>query len=211
MKLFGLLLVAWLSAWSCAAQQASFEDMFKQAFQCSHCPDSVQIVLYTKAIDRGVDDTSDLDHFRNAVGNRARLYDRTGQYKKAIEDFELALAVGPDDYQLYKELGTAYLQSRQFQKAKEAYDAYIAKAEKEMQKALAAYQSQSSSSVSAEEISEMEEQTRSDFNAKLAIAYNNRGIAKGQLRRHEAACADFRMAYQAGMRELKDFIDSECK
>ena len=210
MKSYGFLFFALLAALSGSAQKSSFEDLFKEAFECKFCPDSVQIALYTKAIKNGVNDTADLENFRNAVGNRAKLYDKTGQYKKAIEDFELALAVGPDDYQLYSSLATAYLQDGQYRKAIENYDAYIRIAEKKMKEALTAFEVESSANTSHDMFSEIAETIRSEFNAKLAVAYNNRGIAKGNLRRHEAACADFRKAYEAGMNELKSFIDSEC-
>jgi tetratricopeptide (TPR) repeat protein len=210
MKSYGILFVALQAVFSCAAQKSSFEDLFKEAFECHFCPDSLQIALYTKAIESGVDDTADLENFRNAVGNRAKLYERTGQYKEAIEDFELALALGPEDYQLYSGLATAYLRDGQYREAIEEYDVYIRIAEKEMKEALSVYQTDISAKRPVEMLSEMAESVRSEFNAKLANAYNNRGIAKGNLRRHEAACADFRKAYEAGMNKLKSFIDSEC-
>ena len=202
-----------LIALNCLAQESSFEDLFREAFECSYCPDSVQLALYTKVIDRGVDRPADASNIQNAFANRARLYDKTGEYQKAIDDFETALAIGPEDYFLRRELGTAYLQAQKYRDALRELDLYISRAEKEMQEALEAFAVDTSAAHSTETLSDLADSRRrikSRFLSELAIAYNNRGIAKGNLRKHEAACADFRKAYEAGMRELKYFIESEC-
>jgi tetratricopeptide (TPR) repeat protein len=194
------------------AQDKSFTDLFQAAFNCRTCADSIQIALYTKAINHGVTHTVDVYNFHDALVNRGRLYAEAGNFQAAIEDFELALATGPEDYAIRQELATTYLQNGQFQEALQQFDMYINRVEAEKKEMLAFYSpDQTNDPEEKSEYREMQKRSETNWNATLAMAYNNRGICKGQMRNHRAACVDFRKAYEAGMRELKSFLDAECK
>lgn len=75
------------------AQDKSFAELFKIAFECNDCPDSVRSELFTDAIDYGTSDPQDFDNFSNALVNRGTLFMEMGEYEKAIADFRHAIDI----------------------------------------------------------------------------------------------------------------------
>lgn len=195
------------------AQKASFEKLFKTAFECNDCPDSVRIALFTDAINFGSPDPKDFDNFSNALVNRGTLFMEMGEYEKAIADFSQAIDISVDLNNIRQKLGTAYLRNSEFTKAIEQYDKYIDQLEAKKQDVISRFTPDSTKTPDTQSIN-LNEVIRNEIIAEvddqLAIGYNNRAIAKGHLRDHKGACADFQKAYDAGMTELKNFLDNEC-
>lgn len=209
-----ILAVSGLKPNDCRGQAGSFNELFRAAFQCADCADTTQIALYTKAIDHGISDDDDLYNFHNALVNRGRLYSDVRDFDRAVKDFSLAIDVMPDDHAILSDLATALLENGQYKAALEGYDEYIATMEAQKAEASEFFAANPNVAKDSEENRDLEGMRRSaieEVNEKLARAYNNRGICKGHLRNHQGACADFRKAYEAGMHNLKSFIDAECQ
>ncbi len=146
--------------------------------------------MFTAAIEFGASNYLDFENFRAALVNRGTLYLNIAENQKAIDDFEFAIGLDSSRADLGQKLGTAYLQSGDYQKAIAHYDKYIERWEWIVD-------------TSQPEPAEV-------YDHYLAVAYNNRAIAKGHLRDHDGACADFREAYRHGMIQLQAFIKDLC-
>lgn len=187
-----------------SAQSNSFSERFKKAYACNDCPDSVQLTLYNEALELGVKDIDDLANFHNALVNRGQLLAKAGNYNKAIEDFELALAVQPDDKTVYGKLGLAYLEMGKFDKAIKTYNLYIDNLEAERK-------TWEENPVMEDDDIDVAETIIQELKKRLAPLYNNRGIAYGHSGNHSEACRNFEKAYLYGMLELRAFIDEHCR
>jgi len=185
----------------CLAQQHSFNDLFKAAFNCNHCPDSVQIAMYDEAINAGISLTDDLHNFHNALVNRGQLLVENGNLKKAIEDFELALAVQPDEKYLYQTLGTTYLELGDYDAAIMNFNIFINSIEEERR----------SFEAEAENLNtDLHAALVREWNEQLAPAFNNKALAHAYKGKHSIACQYFKRAYDCGMHGLKSFLEENC-
>lgn len=205
-----LIFIAFSSALK--AQNETFEELFKIAYECDDCSNSLKVELFTNVIDHGVSDIEDLDNFQNALVNRATILIEMNKYKEAIEDLNLAFSV-KSDYSILQKLGTAYLGNTQYQEALQQFNTYLEHVESDKKISLMRYvstQSGKDESFTQEKLDEMREISEKEWNLKLKTGYNNRGITKGFLNDHKGACADFHKAYEAGMIELKSFIAENC-
>lgn len=157
--------------------------------ECTECSDSERIAMFTAAIEFGASNYLDFENFSAALVNRGTLYLNIEENQKAIDDFEFAISLDSGSGNLDRKLGTAYLQSGDYHSAIAHYDKYIDQ-----------WETTNTAPPEPDEVSDHQ----------LAIAYNNRAIAKGHLRDRDGACADFRQALRHGMIQLEEFIKELC-
>lgn len=79
------------------------------------------ICYYTKAIDYG-ETNGQLMHMLHC---RADIYKVTGDYDKALENYQAILKINPYFSQIYFEIGNAYIQKEEYLKAIENFDEAI--------------------------------------------------------------------------------------
>lgn len=66
-------------------------------------------ILYTKALQTG--DLSDVNRSR-AYNNRAVALDRQGRFSEALQDFDMALRMKPNDIELVRNRGATYAKAQ---------------------------------------------------------------------------------------------------
>ncbi len=125
---------------------------------------AVRIESCTKVIANGPSDGVGV-----AYSNRAHLYGRSGQLKKAIADMTAAIKTDPNDAQNFLGRSSYWLDDKKYQRAIEDCNSAI-------------------------KIVESGKNTYSEDNNVVAGAYANRGLAHLRLKQRADATADFRKA-----------------
>ena len=75
--------------------------------------------MIIKFWDRGIIEIA--PQYADAYCNRGNLYNESGEYKKAIEDYSAVIEIRPKDADAYNNRGVAYYQSGEFDKAAEDF------------------------------------------------------------------------------------------
>jgi tetratricopeptide (TPR) repeat protein len=85
---------------------------------------SETIQACSAVIARGLVSKEDL---ATAFRNRANAYDDQGEFDRAIDDYDHAIAINPEDADSYNDRGTAYREKGQYGRAIEDYDRAISR------------------------------------------------------------------------------------
>jgi hypothetical protein len=85
--------------------------------------DEIAVLNTVIAIDQSGRETR--DNLVAALGNRGNAYAHTGQYDRAIEDYDQAIRLNPKEAQVFLTRGTAYALKDKYERAVEDYDQAI--------------------------------------------------------------------------------------
>ena len=124
-----------------------------------------------------------------AFRNRANAYDDQGQFNRAIDDYDHAIAINPSDAASYNDRGTAHREKGQYDLAIEDYDRAISLSPNN---AMAL-----NNRCFAKAVVGQLDQALADCNSSLRLRPNNantlasRGFTYLKLERYEAAIADY--------------------
>ena len=185
-----IVLAGLLSASLAAAPRAQdYDVLFKKCYS-NGIPDQV-IVSCSAVIARGLTDKEDL---ATAYKNRGNAYDDKGEYDRALEDYEQALAINPQDADVFNSRGTTYTALGRYERAIQDFDQAI--------KLNPASPMAFSNRCFAKALLGQLEQGLADCNEALRVKPRNpgalaaRGLVYLKLKRYDAAVADYNAELQ---------------
>jgi tetratricopeptide (TPR) repeat protein len=165
----------------------NYEEFSKKCYESGH-PDQT-IEACSAVIKAGHVDSKDL---AAAFKSRANAYDDKGQYDRAIEDYDRAIELNPDDAAAFNDRGTSYRGMGQYARAIEDYDQAI---RLKPNNAMAL-----NNRCFAKALAGQPEQGLADCNESLRLRPGNastlasRAFTNLQLKQYEAAIADYNAA-----------------
>jgi len=134
------------------------------------------------------------DFIAGNYNNRGNAYAKSNKHEKAIEDYNKAIELNPDDATAYNNRGNTYAKSNKHEKAIEDYNKAI-----ELNPDYAtAYNNRGAAYAK----SNKHEKAIEDYNKAIelnpddATAYNNRGAAYAKSNKHEKAIEDYNKAIE---------------
>ncbi len=185
-----IVLTGLLSACLAATPLAQdYDVLFKHCYSNGN-PYQV-IVSCSAVIARGAADKADL---ATAHKNRGNAHDDNGEYDRALEDYEQAVAINPQDADAFNSRGTTYTALGRFERAILDFDQAI---ELNSGSPMAF-----SNRCLAKALSGLLEQSLADCNEALRLKPKNagafavRGLVHLKLRRYDAAIADYNAELQ---------------
>ena len=106
------------------------DDVFNSIFNDARAADSANTGTVSPAIPDLPESSrsssgSDLDEATRGYYNRGNSYSRQGQYQQAIEDYDKAIELDPNDGRAYYNRGNSYSRQGQYQQAIDDYDKVI--------------------------------------------------------------------------------------
>ena len=102
------------------ARAQNYDDFFKRCYTES-LPEHV-IVSCSAVIARGLADKEDL---ATAFKNRGNAYDDKGEYARALEDYDIAVAINPLDADAFNSRGATYTALASYERAISDFDEAI--------------------------------------------------------------------------------------
>jgi tetratricopeptide (TPR) repeat protein len=131
--------------------------------------------------------------YAEAYGNRGIAYVKLGQYQRAIQDYDTAIRLKPDDaiaVAVYNNRGLAYAELGQYQRAIQDYDTAI---RLKPDYAMAAYYNRGDAYANLGQHQRAIQDYDTAIRLKLndAKVYNNRGFAYAGLGQYQRAIQDF--------------------
>jgi tetratricopeptide (TPR) repeat protein len=180
-----IVLAGLLSAALVSALRAQDYDVLFRKCYSNGMPDEV-IVSCSTVIARGLADKKDL---ATAYKNRGNAYDDEGAYDRALEDFEQALTINPQDADAFNSRGTTYTALGRYERAIDDFDQAV--------KLNPASPMALSNRCFAKALLGQLEQALADCNEALSVrtvhpgAHGSRAFVYLKIRRYDAAIADY--------------------
>lgn len=174
-----------LSAAAVEAPRAQgYEALYRKCYE--EAASEQVIISCTAVISRGLVDQNDL---ATAYKNRGDAYDDTGQYERALEDYDRAVTINPLDAEAFNSRGTTYIALERYELAVEDFDRAI--------RINPSSPATLGNRCFANAVLGKLEQALSDCNEALRIkpkysgAYASRALAYLKLKRYDDAIADY--------------------
>jgi tetratricopeptide (TPR) repeat protein len=166
-----------------------YDVLFRKCYS-NGMPDQV-IISCSAVIARGLADKEDL---ATAYKNRGNAYDDKGEYDRALEDYEQAVAINPRDADAFNSRGATYMALGRYERAIQDFDQAIA--------LNPASPMAFSNRCFAKALLGQLEQGLADCNEALRVrpknpgAFAGRGLINLKLKRYDAAIADYNAELQ---------------
>ena len=160
------------------------------------------IELFTQYI---ADHPQDADAFYN----RGRAYEESGELDKAIEDFNTATTISPDEHSFWMSLGICNFKLKRYANTVSNMDALLQKNANDAQAYVLQGRAYSHLKEVKKAIDAFDAALRAD--ERSGEAYLHRGILKSAAGAVSGGCSDLKKAESLGVKEAPSFYKKWCR